>query len=327
MASNFIEGLGKVAENITSSRNIPTASSKISFPLEYKNQPSTALHITKNNIDTSSSLQGGYNVDSSSYLNKLNINPELKSALSTVTESIDRNSNALLSPISAVTGANIKSQDIYNLILPMPNEVSVSYTAEWEGKSLTPLEYALREIIQGKFSQESMTNASDLFLQRSAVGILQNVVGRNKISSVGNGIGIAFNPYRELLYDAPSFRTFDFEWNLSPKNAQESDAIRKIVFYLKKHMHPSTFGEGADDSLIFLYPELCTLEFLMGDNNANPYLFKLEECAITNVNVFYDNKFHQGTNAPTQVSLSISLMETKILTQKDFGDNPDALTY
>lgn len=300
--------------NISSVSN--TTHSVIRFPSDSSNQPSVIIHITKNNIEMAEISNSTSNTVSG-------VKGQLSNAIEQARTGLQNLGNTLTSAL----GANIKSTDIFTLALPMPVDINVSYNAEWNGTSLSPLEYALREVIQGNFSQESIDKAERLYTQRTAVGLIKNVVGRTKIGSAGKVVGFSFNPYRELIYDSPSFRTFSFDWVLSPKNQQESDNIRKIVFILKKHMHPSVAGSGAEDSLLFLYPELCTIEFWDGNEAQNTYLFKMDECAITNLSVFYDNKFHQGSNAPTQVSIKLSLMETKILTQSDFGDYKTSLTY
>lgn len=298
------------------SRVSNTTHSVIRFPSDSSNQPSVIIHITKNNIEMAEISNSTSNTVSG-------VKGQLSNAIEQARTGLQNLGNTLTSAL----GANIKSTDIFTLALPMPVDINVSYNAEWNGTSLSPLEYALREVIQGNFSQESIDKAERLYTQRTAVGLIKNVVGRTKIGSAGKVVGFSFNPYRELIYDSPSFRTFSFDWVLSPKNQQESDNIRKIVFILKKHMHPSVAGSGAEDSLLFLYPELCTIEFWDGNEAQNTYLFKMDECAITNLSVFYDNKFHQGSNAPTQVSIKLSLMETKILTQSDFGDDKTSLTY
>lgn len=127
--------------------------------------------------------------------------------------------------------------------------------------------------------------------------------------------GVALNPYTQLSYKAPGFRTFNFSWLLSPTNKTEAATIHNIVQTLNKYMLPSELKAG--DGAFFLYPELCDVEFY-SNGSENPYLPKIFKCAITNVSTKFDNKFHKGDGSPLSVVLSINLVETVIYTQQTY---------
>lgn len=337
MAINIIEGNGIIpgAEYIKISKSgisDKKSNSPIRFPGNAVNQPSTMITITKNNIETNEAISSSTNSAMSSLQSSIDsqTNSTVKTGLETI-KNVLEGGGEVFSTLNQALNPNIKSKDIYTISLPMPVDLNVSYNAEWSGQSLGPIAHALREMIQGNFTSDAVAQATGTLTKRGITEGIKGLLGGHRLTSgalsgAGKSAGIAFNPYKELVYDSPSFRTFEFDWVLSPRNQQESDSLRKIIYILKKHMHPSVFGEGSD-SLLFLYPETCNIAFLTGTGGGNPYLFQLDDCAITNVSVFYDNKFHQGTNAPAAVSIKLSLLETKILTQSDFGDNLDALTY
>ena len=67
-------------------------------------------------------------------------------------------------------------------------------------------------------------------------GIPGAVVGDQLAKTVTGSFGaagIARNPHMAVLYEAPNFRTFQFSWDLRPKNAKESELIKKIINQLK----------------------------------------------------------------------------------------------
>jgi hypothetical protein len=138
--------------------------------------------------------------------------------------------------------------------------------------------------------------------------------------------GVAFNPYKQLMYDSPEFRNFSFSWILSPKNASESKAIHEIILQLKKSMHPKTMGTSPEDTMIWLSPDFIDFSFILeGDSGEqkNVWLPVLKRSAIKDLSVNYETKFHGGSagneaGAPAAISMTLDLLETTILTQRDF---------
>lgn len=203
------------------------------------------------------------------------------------------------------------------IALPITSELSINYSADWNGRALTPLEYAIRSLSEG----ENVGDAFFTFLKRSALSAGSRTFrsgGKNILQQGARGVGFSYNPYKQLIYTAPNFREFSLEWLLAPRNEKESNILKEIIWNLKKYMHtPSSI-----DGLFFQYPDFCDIEFHMnpdGNSQVNPYLFKLYESAIKNVNVTYDNKFHQD-GSPNAVRLRIDFLESKLLTQEDFGE-------
>lgn len=236
--------------------------------------------------------------------------------------------------------AERKIENVVQIFLPLPIDIQAQYDASWGGRDLSVIQYTLRQLHENSTNPEFTGDAV-------RGGIIKNLVSRFAGSGIVRGVagasgalGIGYNPYRELMYDGPSFRQFSLSWVVSPKNKKESDELNEIIWNLKKHMHPSTnmyngeikdiegvptnvtpkWGNNMDDSYLYRFPEFCTVELWSNDEDEkNPYLFKMHDLAITNLTVRYDNKLHKDTKAPASVSITMSFLESKLLTQNDFG--------
>lgn len=130
--------------------------------------------------------------------------------------------------------------------------------------------------------------------------------------------GIARNPHMAVLYEAPNFRTFNFSWDLRPKDAQEAENLRKIIRTLKFHSHP----DKTDKEHFFKYPEQFGIRF-----KRDEFLFKTRRCVLTAVAVDYHGEGtplyydHLGfEKAPAVIKLDLSFTETKILTKNEISE-------
>ena len=129
--------------------------------------------------------------------------------------------------------------------------------------------------------------------------------------------GVAQNPHKIVLFTGVNFREHTFSWKLSPRNRRESDLIRQIINMFTYYAHPEYVGGG----LFFKYPEFFKIRF-----NHPEYLFELQPSVCTDVKVDYHGQGYpayvrlangQGPPAPAEVSFTVTMKETEIIT-KDF---------
>jgi hypothetical protein len=230
--------------------------------------------------------------------------------------------------LTSVYGTAINKALIF---LPMPMDVSTTYSAGWNAENLDPItQYPIKHklgdsygpFMARQFMLQGGRKVASFFGQEStAIGAMK-------------AMGKVFNPYTELMYDSPKLRTFSYDWTLSPKNKGEAENLRKIIYILKKSMHPVVPGNGSvEESIIWELPDYVDLTFVDNASNVdfninssgggqsgseNSWLFKMKKCAISSVTVHYDNKFHTD-GSPSAVSLNIQFMETELLTQRDYA--------
>lgn len=239
------------------------------------------------------------------------------------TESIKKESFSTIDTMTSQFGMNHKEKDLADIYLPMPVDVSVRYSAGWEANSLSALEYALRESIRGNDGEKFIGQAIGLKTLEGVSGLASlGGSGANILRGAAKASGIAFNPYRELMYDAPGFRTFSFSWVLSPNNPQDMRSIESIIWRLKKHMHPRTMNGKLEETVTWGYPDYVEMRFIGADNGTNLHLFKIEKSVITNINVSYDTKFRVD-DSPAVLSLTVDITETILHSQDSFSTNFD----
>lgn len=233
--------------------------------------------------------------------------------------------NVVQSTAENLNGAiNGKQKTRVYLYLPLPNDINFSYNASWGAENLSLTQYEVRKWMKSGGGMESLFS---IIGEGVAIGAMKGLLGRTVGLGPVRAGGLVFNPYKQLMYDSPDFRTFSFNWMLSPKNANESVNLNKIIWYLKKHMHPSTTGvKGGngpelENNWLWLTPDFVNMTFMTSDdsNASNPWIPLIKEAVITGIGVQIDPKFHTGDNAPTTISLTMNIMETKLYSQEDFG--------
>jgi hypothetical protein len=249
---------------------------------------------------------------------------------------------------------NLKKADGYpQLILYMPEGVSVSYKANWDGKKFGniaagvlasagdmtrgDLAGSLRKLGNVVSSTANRAPAQTGAAAISAIigGITGDSVGPNDIfSSIGGQI---LNPNAELIFGGHDLRTFTFTYKLVPFNQTEAEnifAAGGIIETFKKAMLPSFGGtiqqsggsaltnvaSGASQNVGFIKnPKLVQPYFMFG-NSPHPVLPKLKPCTVTDFDVNYtaDGVYASSSQGyPAAAEISISFIETKLIYSED----------
>lgn len=137
---------------------------------------------------------------------------------------------------------------------------------------------------------------------------------------VGAGLGLTVNNFKNVTLSVPDFRTFQLTWKLSPKNFPEAQTIQKIIFALKKSMHPVRRARG----LILEFPKIFTMYF----NPNIRYLYKFKPAVLSSIKVDYNGgqpvpSFYKSPNAPSEsppesVTVSMNFLELEFWLEEDF---------
>lgn len=125
--------------------------------------------------------------------------------------------------------------------------------------------------------------------------------------------GYAINPQEEMLYGGTSFRSFMFEFTMTPRNIQEAQSIRDIIKRLKYHASPQF---GANQGRWVIPPSMFDISFMFnGSRNTN--LPKISTCALTQVRVNYSGGLEQWATyedgMPISVQLALSFTELEMM--------------
>ena len=235
-----------------------------------------------------------------------------------------KNSNSVLSKFpthSTVTAA---------IALYMPPGVSVSYGAT-HGESPTEVAGAIAAGLG------NMKGISDLG-EKIAAGLKggtavlaqkgKDVLGRlgeeaglgNPVKLVSKAFGVAVNSHEEMFFEGVPFRTFTYNFDFWPKNKKEVDAVRKIIFLFKYHMHPEIDLSGTG-ARMFKVPSEFEIQYVYLDQS-NEYLNKISRVVCTKCDVSYGAEAQYSTfeqdplgAAPVKHTMSLTFKETEIMTK------------
>jgi len=248
-----------------------------------------------------------------------------------------------------VNEPKIVSKD--SIVLYMPQKIN----------SMNMIDYDLESFATTKAAQEAYRHASEggifdaaTILAGSALTGLMKAVG-DVTSSVGIGSPmdvlkvfgrVAINPQKEMLFNAPAPRKYEFAFEFAPRNKEESEQARNIIQLFKYHAFPSTasgvdaialqFGVGKDKDLgellnnksstFYRMPSEFQFEYMHIDKSSgneiakeNHFINRAERCVLTEVNVDYSGagafqSFEDGS--PTHITLTLTFAEARLITQE-----------
>lgn len=242
------------------------------------------------------------------------------------------------------------------IVLYMPEGVSASYKANWDGKKFGNIAAGVLSAagagatgdIAGFFNRLGKT-ADDTTKRLPAQtgsaaisaiigGITGDSVSTSDIfSAVGGQI---LNPNAELIFGGHDLRTFTFSYKLVPYNASEAEIIfgpNGIIATFKKAMLPSFAGStksGAagqftnvttakDQTIGFIKNPNIVQPYFMNGNGPHKFLPALKPCTITDFDVNYTADGVYAAHAkgyPAAAEINISLIETKLIYAEDIDN-------
>ena len=173
--------------------------------------------------------------------------------------------------------------------------------------------------------------------------LLGAYLARNFLGDISKTIamdsGFAINPQETLSFEGVDLKTYTFDWDLYPSNAQDSERIKQIVRNIKQRILPSMSGGGFEKQLgeflgkqgvnapeaigrLFLsYPDTVIINLIGVDESHWP-MFKPAMC--TGIDIDYagggDMVIAEG-GRPASINLSMSFSELVIHTADDYSDD------
>lgn len=215
--------------------------------------------------------------------------------------------------------------------LPIPQNLSASYSAKWEAENLglvgNQMLKAADEVIRNSNARGGGFDSIKQALQEYAgnnIGQktkdLLTAFGVDKLSQttpgqvISRAAGVAVNPFVAVLYSAPNLREFSFDYKFVVSNLEEANTLRNMRKEFKMGMHP-TFSDAFEDN-IFKYPDVWRITI-----PDDEYLFKFLTCVLTSASFDFhgDGKTYVKGDAkiPLSYNMSLTFQETAILTKED----------
>jgi len=156
-------------------------------------------------------------------------------------------------------------------------------------------------------------------------------LGQTGALAVYGATGVVTNPMLELIYQSPSFRTFQFDFMFYPRDEREALETQRIIERLKFHQAPEfsdTFGVG-----FLIPPSEFDIKFYYAGKE-NPNIPQIATCVLTSIDVNYapqgfsayevpnENFPSLGrTGMPVAIQLTLQFKEVTYLTKEDFKES------
>jgi len=211
-----------------------------------------------------------------------------------------------------------------SVTLPMPGGLRDNNQQSWGNAELNPVQAVGAQLALAAF------NSAD-----AAGSLLKNVAGdmgsagmddaaqkliAGQITGAGGQLikrsGALINPNVELLFNKPELRSFQFSFNLSPRNPQEAQTVKQIIRTFKQASAPRRTVKG----YFLRTPLIYQIEYINNAYNLN----RFKECAMTSFQTDYTpngnySTFSDGTM--TQYKIQMSFTELDPI----FNDDYDTL--
>lgn len=249
--------------------------------------------------------------------------------------------------LSKISRASDKTKKILNSVyLPIPQGISDNNMTGWGDDSLNTLAaYAVgatADIIKPNSNFfENLMNAGG-----TAFNDLKQLAGDGSALSMSNAFfgskaanlfggqtsfegllarstGQILNPNTELLFNGIKLRSFNFIFDLAPRDLDESQKVKDIIRLFKKNMSPTTTTtEGGTQGLFLKSPNVFKLQYMTG-SSPHQFLHKFKLAALTNMQVNYTGSgtymtYNDPNKTPVHMKLSLSFQELDPVYSEDY---------
>ena len=270
----------------------------------------------------------------------------------TVTYNPDKFKNISNATGTAANRESLKNPK-YQIILPIPQQLSDISAIDWTDGTLNPLEaYGLaatasiidsgkdgildaadtaKKVVQALFATGSealkdskVQSAIIASLSGAAVGNLGGTVTPSQI--IARATGQVFNPNLELLFNGVNLRVFPFTFEFFPRNRDEAEEVKLILRRLKYSMLPE---KGGAAGLFIKAPYIFQLEYMKG-RDKHPFLNRFKPMALTNMSVNYTGSntystFYDGS--PTHIKVQLLFKELNPIYKEDYDELENQLDF
>ncbi len=234
-------------------------------------------------------------------------------------------------PSGSLSGGTIAIQNRSNLsgkkplghvFLPIQATITDTNSVDWQGSSLNEIDRSLVNL-SSNVMNASTKSALDTALGSAGTKAIDKIIGSSneiKVALAGEAAGVQnllgrfgtiLNPNLELLFTGPQLRPFDFRFQLSARQKDEADNIKKIINFFKKNMA----ARKGDNSIFLRSPNTFLIEYkYKGSETEHPGIGKIKECALLNCSVDYTPlgtymTYDDGTMVSYAITLSFQELE------------------
>ena len=235
---------------------------------------------------------------------------------------------------------------IGTVFLPIPENIQDSNSVDWGSNSLNGIaaraigvaKNAMGEDDAMKAVGELITGTGGLIggLQKAGVDQtkVQNFFAAKAVGALGFNVdaksvitrstGQVLNPNMELLFNNVTLRSFSFDFDLAPRDKDESKTIKKILRLFKKSMNAK---KGGKPGIFISSPDVFKLCYKTGGEN-HKFLHNFKPMALLNMSVNYTGSGTYATyddTTPVHMKLSLSFQELNPIYSEDYDTEEGSL--
>tara|TARA_S200002703_G_scaffold117094_1_gene102696 strand:+ start:12 stop:899 length:888 start_codon:yes stop_codon:yes gene_type:complete len=247
------------------------------------------------------------------------------------------NQNFLQPTSSKAIEKNIETPLAY-IFLPIPENIQDSNAVNWGEDSLNGLvargigsaakvigtdgniiDFGKNLVSETKGFLTNVAGISDnirnSYIAAKAVGAFTNV---NAQGIITRQTGQVLNPNMELLFNNVTLRSFNFQFDLAPRNTNESKTIKQMLRLFKRSMNAKKTGSA---NLFIKSPDVFQLSYKTGGKD-HKFLNKFKPMALLNMAVNYTGSGTYATyddTTPVHMQLSLQFQELNPVYAEDYN--------
>jgi len=306
------------------------------------------VSVTQGAITAASQLD--LTVVSSNIQNKFNLSagsPELQRLLQSTMDTFNKSFSGVQEYVAensstyAKTGVRTTKRTTDTIALYMPDTLAFTQSQNYAGLELGG---GLAATLGAGFSGAQNILNSDMsnidkanYALKNATPFVLNALA-NRTGQAGRAVfagftGTTVNPMMEVIYSAPEFRSFRFDFMFYPRSSIEAKEVQNIIQRIRFHQAPEVLGNNSAGGLggYFLVPpsEFDIKFYYNGTENEN--IPSISTCVLQTVDVDYaPNGFAAyevledknvpkwgSTGMPVGIRLGLVFKETQIITKYD----------
>ena len=212
----------------------------------------------------------------------------------------------------------------------MPGTVQVSYKTDYQD---TPMGAVTEQALNaynaavGLNYRDFATNIGNMdqgaieLLQQAGLGIVGSIPGMAGVKEAFEmKEGVISSDRLELAFKGVGKRNFTYDFKMIPKNQDEADMIRKIIFAFKANMLPE-FAGGNRAGRRLIVPNTFDIQY-MYVGKTNEYLHNISTCVLQDMSVSYGGDRYKTFDAnndgapPVETSMSLNFQEMELITRE-----------
>ena len=230
------------------------------------------------------------------------------------------------------------------IFLPIPEGIQDSNAVTWGDDTINGIAAAGFKAAKSAISNENLGKGFADAVRKTGKGINEfakdktsrdlaqsffaskaiNILGGNTSLDgvLSRSSGQILNPNMELLFKGLTIRSFNFSFDLTPRDESESSTIKKMLRVFKQNMQPKKSSDGTSNTsgLFLRTPNVFQLIYKTGRKNHN-FLHKFKPMALLNMAVNYAGAGTYATYddaTPVHMKLDLSFQELNPVYSEDY---------